>query len=132
MAARKDLPDRKIPYKPRGPYKSKGVKRGPNPSSWVSGPDPRRHDQYTAWLKHKSQAAYRGEPHEISFEQWEAIWNEDWAWENRGRDNMSVNLTRLDREKGWTTDNVHIITRVQNLRSLGSERLGKTFKRGKK
>jgi hypothetical protein len=132
MAARKDLTDRKIPYKPRAPYKTKGVKRGPQPHNWVSGPDPRRHDQYYAWLKHKSQADYRGEPHELTFEEWETLWNENFAWENRGRENNSVNLTRIDKEKGWTMDNIVLIERVTHLQATASLLRGRTYNKGKK
>jgi hypothetical protein len=134
MAARPNLKDedRKRPYKPRGPYKSKGIKRGPNPNSWIVGPDTRRHDQYSAWLKHKSQAAYRGEDHELTFEQWETLWNEDFAWENRGRENNSVNLTRLDKEKGWTLDNVILVERITHLQATATLLRGRTYNRGNK
>ena len=133
MAARKDLTDRKIPYKPRAPYKTKGIPRGPQPHNWCSGPDPRRHDQYYAWLKHKSQADYRGEPHELTFEEWETIWNTDYAWENRGRENLSINLCRKDREKGWHLDNIELIVRRRLLQETASQHKGMTYnKRGRK
>jgi len=48
--------------------KSRGIKRGPYPQNWCTGPDPRRHAQYYAWLKHKSQAHYRGELHELTWD----------------------------------------------------------------
>jgi hypothetical protein len=133
MAARPNLKDedRKRPYKPRGPYKNRGVKRGTNPNSWIVGPDTRRHDQYSAWLKHKAQAAFRREPHELSFEQWETLWNEDWAWENRGRASNCVNLTRVDKEKGWTLDNVVMIERISYLQEAAKELQNQRHNRGK-
>lgn len=133
MAARPELDDsnRKRPYKARGPYKNKGIKKGRKPGTWKVGPDPRMHDQYIAWLKHKSQAAYRGEAHELTFEQWQTLWNDNFAWENRGRDNLCVNLVRQDKEKGWSWDNVEMVQRLEYLRRLGQERLGKTYKRKK-
>ena len=134
MAARPDLKDedRKIPYKARGPYPNKGIKLGRKPGTWKVGPDDRRHDQYIAWLKHKSQAAYRSEAHEISFTQWETIWNDNWAWENRGRDKVSINLRRKDREKGWTMDNIEMIERRRLLQETAAEHKGMTYnKRGK-
>ena len=134
MAARKELNDdtRKIAYKPRAPYKNKGIKRGSYPHNWCTGPDPRRHEQYYAWLKHKSQAAYRLEEHTLTFEQWETLWNDNFAWENRGRENNSVNLTRIDKEKGWSWDNVIIIERLHNLQAAASQLRGKTYNKGKR
>ena len=135
MAARPNIneQDRKVPYKPRAGNSSRGRPRGHQPQTWISGPDPRRHDQYVAWLKHKAQAAYRQEIHQLTFEQWEKIWNTDWAWENRGRENCSVNLTRIDKEKGWTIDNCRTIERVVHLREkILTSNLGKKYNKSKK
>lgn len=134
MAPRTNLKDqdRKRPYKPRGSYTAKGNQTGPRPNVWKAGPDPRRHEQYTAWLKHRSQAAFRGESYELTFEQWETLWNTDWAWENRGRTPQSVNLTRIDKERGWYMANVVIITRIEYLREMAKSRTGTKYKTGGK
>jgi hypothetical protein len=135
MAARIYLTDqqRKVPYKPRGGNSSKGRIRGPQPQSWISGPDPRRHDQYIAWLRHKAQAAFRKEAHELTFEQWETFWNTDWAWENRGTSNVSVILTRIDSEKAWSFENCHIVDRVDHLREkVALTQTGRKYKKRKK
>jgi hypothetical protein len=100
--------------------------------SWITGPDPKRHDQYTAWLKHRSQAWYRGEEHSLTFEEWEQFWNTDWAWENRGRGVDCVNLTRIDPEKGWSKDNCYICSRHEHLVQMGYDRIGTKYKRRKK
>ena len=134
MAARPELnnENRKIAYKARKPYANKGVKIGRKPGSWKIGPDDRRHDQYIAWLRHKSQAAFRSEPHEITFTEWESIWNTDWAWENRGRETLSINLRRKDREKGWTMDNIEMISRRRLLQETASEHRGMTYNKRSK
>jgi hypothetical protein len=118
--------------KKRRTNSSLGIKRGPYPHNWCTGPDPRRHEQYYAWLKHKSQAAYRLEEHTLSFEQWETMWNTDYAWENRGRDNLSINLCRIDKEKGWHQDNVQLVVRRSYLQANAFEHFGMHYKRNKK
>jgi hypothetical protein len=109
-----------------------GIKLGRRPGNWCTGPDPRRHEQYYAWLKHRSQADYRNEPHELTFDQWEQLWNTDYAWENRGRCVDCVNLTRYDTEKGWSIDNVYMRSRKEHLVQMGLDRAGTTYKRRNK
>lgn len=104
--------------------KSKGRKRGPYPHNWCTGPDPRRHAQYYAWLKHKSQARYRGEPHELTWAQWETIWNTDGQWEQRGRSRDDLCLTMLDPDSGWLIGNVAVVTRLEQLQILGYAKTG--------
>jgi len=104
--------------------KSRGIKRGPYPQNWCTGPDPRRHAQYYAWLKHKSQAHYRGELHELTWDQWETIWNTDGHWERRGRSREDLCLTMLDPECGWHIANVEIMTRLEQLQLLGYAKTG--------
>jgi hypothetical protein len=118
---------RKVAYKPR--QVTPGVKLGRKPAtSWVTGPDPRRHKQYYAWMKHKAQAKYRQEPHELSFVEWEEIWNTDYHWENRGRALENVCLTRIDIEKPWSRDNCEIISRQEQLIRQNKCKLGTSYK----
>lgn len=68
-----------------------------------------------AWMKHRSQAAYRGEDHTITLEEWRELWpNDVWFQRGRGADNMC--LSKLDIELGWSTDNVEICTRRKHLK----------------
>lgn len=97
------------------------------PHTWKTGPDVTTHEQYHAWLKHKSQAAYRGEPHELSFQDWQNFWNQDNAWLQRGRRNTDLVLTRLDTQGSWSLNNCHVITRLEHSVKTGKRRLGRKY-----
>ena len=101
----------------------------PRPHQWKSGPDPLAHDQYYAWLKHRSQAMYRKEAHELTFEQWQTIWNTDDNWSKRGNRSESVVLTRYDKEQPWNVDNCHIKNRKQHRADSAFENhIGRTYR----
>jgi len=93
---------------------AKGSGRVVDPTAWCTGPDPVRHDKYYGWLKHRSQAQYRGEPHEITWEEWEHLWTDE-AWFARGRSVDSLCLSQIDYTQGWCINNVELITRAQHL-----------------
>jgi hypothetical protein len=86
------------------------------PDNWISGPDPLQHDMYYAWSKHKSQAAYRRESHDLTWEDWQNIWANPVDFQNRGRKPEDLTLTRIDDDGAWTRDNVVIMTRLEQLR----------------
>lgn len=116
MAARKNLPNRVRPYKPREtPYRSKGKPRGPEPQRWCTGPDPQRHDQYIAFLKSRAQAHFRGEQWELTFEQFEFLWNQDGAWLQRGRASDDLLMTRREFTEPWSQENCYIELRRTHL-----------------
>lgn len=103
-----------VPYKYR--VKSKAKKpRKPRPEHWISGPDELRHEQYYAWLKHRSQAWYRGEDHELSFEDWLELWSDPVHWHNRGRQKDCFVLSRQDLSGPWSLNNCVIMTRYEQL-----------------
>lgn len=106
------------------PNRGRGVKRGEYPMTWCTGPDPRRHKQYYAWLQHRAQATYRNETHELTWPEWETIWNTDSQWEQRGRGSENLCLTMQDPSLGWHKDNVHVITRRLQLQILGWTKTG--------
>ena len=68
-----------------------------------------------AWMKHRSQAAYRGEDHSITLEEWRELWPNE-LWFQRGRSVGSLCLSKLDIESGWSIDNVEICTRRKYLK----------------
>ena len=99
------------------------------PHLWISGPDPLTHDQYYAWLKHKSQAAYRKEAHELSFEEWLSIWTVDDRWNQRGNYSHSIVLTRHDKTQPWSMANCYIKNRQQHRSESATEtQTGQTYK----
>lgn len=106
--------------------------RPPRPHLWKSGPDPLDHEQYYAWLKHKSQAAYRRELHELSFADWQAIWNVDDLWTQRGNRSCSVVLTRHDKTLPWNVSNCYVKNRQEHRSDSAIESLtGMTYKKHK-
>jgi hypothetical protein len=95
------------------------------PHVWRSGPDQTLHDQYVAWARQKSQAEFRNEHFELSYEDFKAIWGEEWP--NRGRRAHSKIMTRIDLEKGWTRENTVIWERLQHIRRVALlKKLAKT------
>lgn len=105
-----------------------GRKSGQYPHIWVTGPDPRRHDQYYAYLKHRAQANFRNEHHSLTWSEWETLWNTDFAWENRGRKPDEVCLAMIDISKGWYLHNVKIMTRMEQLTLNGFNRKGTKYR----
>lgn len=63
------------------------------------------------WMLSKNQADYRDEPWNISLEEYTEMWSQDDAWLRRGRSLDDLILSRIDFEKGWSLDNVHLQTR---------------------
>ena len=112
-------------YKPKylNKSRSKKQKRRFNPENWVTGPDPILHDMYYAWLKHRSQAQYRGEQHNLTWSQWQNIWPLD-IWLQRGRAQDSLVLARIDHLGPWDIDNCYVIARKEYLKRQGEFRRG--------
>ena len=91
--------------------KYKGKKR---PDLWKYGADkPELHYANTIYLRQKAQAAYRKEPWKFTFEEWYAVWNGQLSL--RGRKPDSLVMARKDWEKPWSTTNVEIISRREQL-----------------
>lgn len=105
-------------YVPASKRKSPGCERGrkENPSVWVTGPDPIRRDKYYAWLKHKAQAKFRGEPHTLTWEEFEDLWMDNDDWFRRGRQSDSLCMSMKNWKLGWTVDNIEVIERFNQLR----------------
>lgn len=95
------------------------------PDNWCTGPDYLRHEMYYAWQKHKSQANYRKEPYDLTFEDWEKIWSNPTDFLNRGRKPEDLTLTRLDLDGAWTLDNCIVITRLEQLRRAMAHKMNK-------
>jgi hypothetical protein len=107
------------------PNKSKGIPRphmrgypkptlrGPKPHRWITGPDPERHKTYIPFLKQKAQAMFRKEFWDLTFEQWEKIWDGRFHLRGRGADNLCMMME--DPDLGWTDTNAVIVTRREQL-----------------
>ena len=77
-------------------------------------PTKRDKDMHHAYLVHRCQARFSGEAHDITEQQYFALWQDH--WDQRGRSANNMTMTRVDEELGWTLDNVEIITRSEHLR----------------
>ena len=100
--------------------------RGPRPHVWRSGPDEQAHEQYNAWLKHKAQAAYRSELYQLTFQDWQQLWQDRWL--ERGRSGSSLCLTMTEKALGWRMTNVEVITRNEQVRRQCELNRGKKYK----
>jgi len=78
-------------------------------SAKFAGDDARR-NKYYAYLKHRSQAQFRGESYELTFAEWEHLWPEA-EWQRRGRAIDDFCITRRDFDGEWAVHNVIICTR---------------------
>jgi len=86
---------------------------GPRPHLWlVKGEIP--HQQYIAWQRMSCQARFRGEEWQLTFEQFQTIWGDQWS--QRGRRSHSLCLTRRDPEQPWDNQNTELVTRLESLR----------------
>ena len=103
-------------YAPKEGKSKMGKPRKMFPDNWLSGPDLLTHDMYYAWSKHKAQAAYRKEPHSLSWADWQTIWANPIDYQNRGRKPEDLTLTRIDDDGAWTMSNVEVMTRLEQLR----------------
>jgi len=99
--------------------KPQGLKE--DPSKWISGPDPIDHDKYYAYSKHKSQAKFRNEDYELTWDDWISIWPHH-IWLQRGRGSDDLCLSRLDFSEGWTMDNLEVIPRLTHLKKPSPKR----------
>lgn len=88
---------------------NKGIKRW-NPKHVKFGDDTHTREKYYAFIKHRSQAVYRGESYELTWEDWQHLWPDE-LWAQRGRRITDLCLTRYDYEGEWAMHNVLVCTR---------------------
>jgi hypothetical protein len=96
------------------PLKNPNIERGPgdrgqrpDPKNWDSEETLIERDKYYALLKHRSQASFRGEIHDLTWEQWQELWPTE-LWLNRGRSKHCHMLVRIDVNGAWTLNNVTV------------------------
>jgi len=69
--------------------------------------------QRLCYARHRAQAKHRGEPYTLTFEDFKAIWGEQ--FEQRGKAVEALCMSRRDKALGWTPTNTIIVTRQQHL-----------------
>ena len=107
-------------YAPNKSYSKQGKIRRKGPEKWISGPEPYQHELFYAWHKHRSQARYRKEPYELTFEDWQKFWIKQEDFFARGRQPEDLCITRKDPDLAWSADNCEIVTRLEQLRRAKS------------
>lgn len=87
--------------------------------------DPFDHARNLAYIRSCCQAKYRGEQWDLTFEEFCNFWHSWDLWEERGRAEQDLVLTRYDVELPWNTSNCCIITRGDQLRAKIERRHGR-------
>jgi hypothetical protein len=105
-------------------------KKGIRPHTWVSGSDLVDHRLYIDCQRSRAQAKFRGEVWTITEREYIDLWRKGDLYLNKGRSPEQYCLTKIDPEKDWSLDNVHIITRLQHFQTC--QRLGLGTQRAKK
>ena len=77
------------------------------------GHDEATRHRYYAFVKHRSQAHYRNESYELTFEDWLELWPRH-LWTQRGRGADDLCLTRWDFNGEWSRVNVKVCTRREH------------------
>ena len=83
--------------------------------------DPTEHEKYYAFLKHRAQARYRGEPYDLTWAQWQRLWPQK-LWNRRGRAPHSVRLTQIDPTQGWCEQNCVVRQHSAHMREINRRR----------
>jgi hypothetical protein len=77
-----------------------------------------------AYCRMRAQAKFRSESWDLSWEEFQQLW--DGQWHLRGREVMSLCLTRHNWSGPWNMDNTHVVTRLEHLRMQGLHSRGRT------
>lgn len=76
-----------------------------------------------SYCRMRAQAKYRNEGWDISWEQYQEIWEGKWHLKGRASDDLC--LTRIDWAGPWTMANVNLVFRLDHLRRQSKERPSK-------
>lgn len=88
-------------------------RQGPRPHVWkVQGLVP--HQQHLAWMQMKAQATFRGEEFNLTLEEYQYLWRDNWDMKGRGSEEYC--LTRDDPEGPWDIKNTQCVQRIVHLR----------------
>ena len=60
---------------------------------------------------HKSNAAGRNIPYQLTFKQWLDVWGERILEQHRGKGDDRLRLERIDKAQGYSVGNVHLAKR---------------------
>jgi len=88
--------------------------KGERPHTWLY-PDPVEHKQHIAYNRMKAQAAFRSEPFELTFRDFQTAWSEH--WHERGRRQHEYCLIRKDPDEPWALGNVETMQRQEHFKT---------------
>lgn len=83
-------------------------------------PDLTQRKKHYDFLKARAQAKLRGEPFELTIEEWFELWTDD-LFLKRGKSADSLSMTRINPKQGWRKDNVMILRRADQLAYVVAE-----------
>ena len=113
---------------------------GPQPHTWLTGPDPEIKEHRRRWSRAQAQARFWQQEWTISWEDYLDLFKTapgEWS-----RDSEALNLARIDTREGWHIWNVRLMKRIDAMRrptrgkkrikpkGLGSKARGREWKRG--
>jgi hypothetical protein len=98
------------------------------PHRWATGPDPELRRKFQVWGQSRNQARWRGEPWELTLDQFIDIWGADWHL--RGRCRGSMCMTRRDPALPWRADNTELVTRECHAQRQADSRVRQRNQRG--
>lgn len=113
---------------------------GPQPDSWITGPDPEIKEHRRRWSRARAQARFWSQEWTILWEDYLDLFKTapgEWS-----RDAEALNLTRVDTRQGWHIWNVKLMRRIDAMRrptkdkhrirpkGLGSKARGREWNRG--
>lgn len=82
------------------------------PNAWhFQGLD---HEKHRAFLRSRSQAAFRSEPWRLTVYEFIELWPDE-LWQCRGRNPEDLCMVRRDLNRAWSRDNCIVITRYEQL-----------------
>ena len=87
---------------------------GPQPDTWITGPDPEVKAHRLRWSRSRAQARFWRQEWTISWEDYlDLLKTAPGKW---SRDADALNLTRVDTRKGWHIWNVRLMKRIDAMR----------------
>ncbi len=82
-----------------------------------------------SWCRMRAQANYRGEVWDITWEEYQNLW--EGRWHLRGTHKGSLGMSRRDWQGPWTLDNVEICLREQHWHRQRQAQIGRAHDRRK-
>lgn len=86
--------------------------KGLRPHTWKYK-DPKVREQNVAYMRMKAQANFRNEEFDLTFEEYQELWEDYWELKGRGREDYC--LTRDDSTAPWNKTNTRCVQRLEYL-----------------